>query len=156
MKIPRLFRKLTPIFGIACGVFLLAASIFGIAEWKTLAAVSGTLMGISFVLTFVFLIGSIVIRNLENALLRRFGEPATATVLAVADVNERDNYVYVYRVKLEVHPSGGEPFVAVAEDAIRFSNYLSTGDTVSVKYDPPTKEVALVMPKKIKVKKEDF
>jgi len=156
MKIPRLFRKLAPIFGIACGVFLLAASIFGIAEWKTLAAASGILMAVSFVLAFVFLIGSIVVRNLENALIRRFGEPATAMVRAVEGINERDNRVSVYRVKLEVHPSSGESFVSVAEDAIRMSNYLSPGDSVSVKYDPSTKEVALVMPKKIKVKKEDF
>jgi hypothetical protein len=35
-------------------------------------------------------------------------------------------------------------------------NMSRNGDTVSVKYDPRTKEVALMMPAKLKTKKEDF
>lgn len=65
----------------------------------------------------------LVVRPAENALLRRFGKSETAMVRAVEGVNERDDRVGVYRVKLEVDPPGGEPFVAVAEDAIRMGPY---------------------------------
>jgi hypothetical protein len=107
----------------------------------------------AFIVSFI---GMLVVRDIENAILRRFGESAKATVRAFATTNESVNRVGVYRVKLEVHPSGGEPFVAVAEDAFRIVNMVKPGDTVSVKYDPRTKEVALVMPRKMKTKMEDF
>lgn len=49
-------------------------------------------------------------------------------------------------------------FVGVAEDAIRMSNMLKAGDTVPVKFDPLTKEVASTQPAGMnrKWKGEDF
>jgi hypothetical protein len=156
MKLPKLFRKLLPISAVVVAIAMAARVIFDSAQLSLLSKVSEILFGLSLLVLLISFIGVLVVREIENALLRQFGEAATATVLAVIGVNERVNRVQVYRVKLEVHPSGGEPFIAVAEDVIRFINMVDTGDTVSVKYDPRTKEVALVWPKSMKTKKLDF
>lgn len=52
----------------------------------------------------------------------------------------------------------GDMFVGVAEDAIHMSNMLKAGDTVPVKFDPLTKEVASTQPAGMnrKWKGEDF
>lgn len=156
MKLPRFFRKFTPIAGIAVGIAMAARMLLSADPSNLLSMVSGILFNVSLLALLVSFIGMLVVRDIENALIRRFGKPATAMVRAVAATNERVNRVGVYRVKLEVHPSGSAPFAAVAEDAIRMANMMNAGDTVSVKYDPRTKETALVLPKRMKTKSEDF
>ncbi len=156
MKLPKFFRRLTPISGIIVAIAMAARMISGNAELSWLSRVSEFVFYVSLLAFIVSFIGMLVVRDIANALIRRFGKSATATVRAVEGTNESVNRVGVYRVKLEVRPSGGEPFVAVAEDAIRIVNMVDPGDTVSVKYDPRTKEVALMMPKKVKIKRENF
>ncbi len=156
MKLPKFFRRFTPISGVAVGVTMAARAIFNTEQPSLLSTVLGILFGISLFALVISFTAMLIVRDMENALLRRFGKPATATVRAVASTNESVNRVGVYRVKLEVRPSGSEPFVAVAEDAIRMVNMMDPGDTVSVKYDPLTKEVALIMPGKMKTSMEDF
>ncbi len=156
MKFPKLFRKLTPILAVAVGVFMAAAAFLNSPEKTFLGTVAQTLFIVSLGLLAICIVGLLVFRSIENALLRQFGKPATATVLAVAVTNERVNGVHVYRVKLEVHPTGEKSFIGVAEDVMRWGNLVTAGDTVPVKYDPFTKEVALVFPKRVKKKEDDF
>ncbi len=156
MKLPKFFRRLTPISGIIVAIAMAARMISGNAELSWLSRVSGFVFYVSLLAFIVSFIGMLVVRDIANALIRKFGKSATATVRAVEGTNESVNRVGVYRVKLEVRPSDSEPFVAVAEDAIRIVNMMDPGDTVSVKYHPRTKEVALMMPKKVKIKRENF
>jgi hypothetical protein len=156
MKLPKLFRKLTPILAIVFSVFLVLAMFLGGDLSSVVSKILWFMFYVVLVAFVVNIIGLLTFRPIANALLRRFGESATATVLAVAGTNESVNRVGVYRVRLEVHPASGGSFIAVAEDAIRIVNMVGSGDTVSVKYDPRSKEVALVMPAKAKWKKADF
>ena len=153
MKLSRLFLILTIISG---AVFMV--SFFAAPQLKLPSALSGALAGVSFVTLIVSsIVGKYAASDAGNAIVRRFGESATAKVLAVRQTNGMMvNGQGVWRVKLEVHPSGGEPFVAVAEDLFPTVFGVDEGDTVSVKYDPRTKEVALVKRKKMKKKEEDF
>lgn len=156
MKIPRFFRKSLPVSVVLIAVAMVAWMFFGADRPGLLSMLVGILLDASIIFFVVTLIGVLVFRSIANALLLRFGESATAEVLAVAGTNESVNRVGVYRVRLLVQPSKGESFIGVAEDAIRMVNMMSAGDTVPVKYDPRTKEVALVLPKKVKWKSEDF
>ena len=162
MIIPQLIRKLLPlwivIFVLSClGTFAAFALPY---PWTWLSAVFVFLAGVSYC---AFMFGASLVCIIENALLRWFGQPATATVLdfhGIKTGNNRytgDEFNGV-RVKLEVHLPNGESFVNVAEDTTDVGLQLREGESFPVKYDPLTKEVALVaMPKQPKEKKEkDF
>lgn len=161
MKLPQLIRKLIPlwivVFVLSCiGTFAAFALPF---PWTWLSAVAVFLAGVSY-MNFMFTASLICI--IENAYLRRFGQPATATVLDFHGIKTGNNrytgneYVGV-RVKLEVHTPEGGSFEAVAEDTSEVGWQLEEGKSYPVKYDPLTKEVALVaMPKQPKPKEKDF
>ncbi len=166
MQLPKFLRKL---IWISMAVFVVAlvttAVLSGIYQPNDTSnllklplpmLITTILTMISFFLIPGAFIGSIIVRTAENAGLRHFGESATAKVLAIHTTGERDNGSPVMRIKLEVHPPNGAPFEAVAEDVIPFSQFMniSEGATVSVRYDPNTKEVALEKIKRTKA--EDF
>jgi hypothetical protein len=168
MKLPKFFRKLGSISIPIFLVSLFASGILGIVLINNLSGPLTVVMGVMLIVmgvSFVTMIGSIIAaplaRIIENAILRQFGEPASATVLETYDITSgsgpRGGQYLGTRFKLDVHPSRGGPFVGVAEDVLRGMTFIDAGDNVSVKYDPYTKEVALVMPKKMKIKtKENF
>ena len=161
MIIPQLIRKLLPlwivIFVLSClGTF--AAFVLPY-PWTWLSAVFVFLAGVSYC---AFMFGASLVCIIENALLRWFGQPATATVLdfhGIKTGNNRytGNEYNGVRVKLEVHTPEGGSFVNVAEDSSAVGEQLEEGKSYPVKYDPLTKEVALVaMPKQPKPKEKDF
>ncbi len=156
MKLPKFFRKSVPVSAIVTALAMGAQLFFASLQWSLLSTLAGFLFQVSLFVLVVSFIGMLVFRDIENALLRRFGEPATAVVLATAMTNERVNRIHVYRVKLEVRPSHGGSFEAVAEDVFRFANIPVVGNTVSVKFDPRTKEVAILLPGRTAPKKDDF
>jgi hypothetical protein len=157
MKLPQLIRKLVPV-SIAVFVISFIAFIFFFGtEWNFLAIVSGVLAGLSYV---TFMGAATLVRVIENAVLRRFGQPATATVLDFHGIKTGTWHGHTtyggMRAKLEVHHPDGESFIAVAEDTFDVGLQLRQGETLHVKYDPRTKEVALVMPRQPKTKEKDF
>jgi hypothetical protein len=157
MKLPQLIRKLIP-FSIAVFVVSFIATIFFFGtQWNLLATVSGVLAGLSYV---TFMGAATLIRIIENAILRRFGQPATATVLDFYGIKTGTWHGHTtyggMRAKLEVHPPDGGSFVAVAEDTYDVGLQLRMGGIFPVRYDPRTKEVALVMPRQPKMKEKDF
>jgi len=110
---------------------------------------------IFFVLFIGTLIGVFIVRPIENAHLRSTGQPATARVLAIRQTGEFDNNNPVCRFKLQVNPPNGAPFEAVAENVIPYTQLGDiVGATVSVRYDPRTKEVAFEETQK--TKEDDF
>jgi len=159
MKLPQLIRKLVP---LSIAVFVLSCIAFSfliVSPWPWLTAVSVVLAGISYV---IFMGAATLVRIIENAFLRRFGQPATATVLDFYGIKTGTWHGHTTyggtRVKLEVHPPDGGSFEAVAEDTFDVGLQLQMGESLPVKYDPLTKEVALMMPKqpKTKEKEKDF
>jgi hypothetical protein len=156
MKLPRFFRKFMPFSMVSMALAMAAWLVSGSLQSNWLSKIAGIVFGAAVVVFIITFIGLLVVRDIENALLRRFGTPATAMVLEIAGTNERVNNVGVYRIRLEVQPASGGSFKAVAEEALRMVNMVNPGNTVSVKYDPRTKEVALVLPHKMKWKRPDF
>ena len=162
MQLPKILRRLA--------WFFLAAFF---ASWLGIAVVESFLHNFnpdpnnlplpiailtSLTLIFLFLgigsfIVSFIVRPIENARLRRSGQPATAEVLAIRQTGEFDNNNPVLRFKLEVHPPNGAPFEAVAEDVIPYSQLgsITPGATIAVRYNPSTKNVAIE-----KSKADDF
>ncbi len=122
--------------------------------WPELSAI--LLAGASFVTMVAAAIAGLVVPRMLNAALRRNGQPATAKVLAVRDTGSTVNNQPVVRIKLEVHPPGGVPFEAVAEDSISRIAFPRPGTEVSVRFDPRTKAVALERVDSPNAKTEDF
>jgi len=167
MKLPEFFHKLgsisIPIFvvsflaTISLGVFF-ASNLSGPVVF--LKSVLLIVTGLSFVTMIFSTIAAPQIRVIQNAALRRFGQPATAKVLdfygiKTGTIRGLTEYAGV-RVKLEVHLPDGGTFGAVTEDTFDAGLQLRQGESIPVKYDPGTKQVALVMPAKEKAKKKDF
>ena len=166
MKLPKLLRTLTTISLIVGIVSILANVILSVflddhpvpllqlprTELALLLAV------VSFVVMIASLVGSVLVREAENAGLRRSGLAATAKVLAVHDTRVTVNKDPVVRIKLEVYPPGGTPFEAVAEELISRLEVgsISPGAEVSVRYKPTTREVALERVKTSQAKTDDF
>ncbi len=179
MKLPQFFRKL---MYISIWVFvgmnvvpIVALAIVGIFHIEVADQVgSGLLIGVVvlWVISFITMMGSMIaaplVRSAENATLRGLGASGTATILDFHTVTEgQGRYgpaVTAVRFKLRVRTPEGETFDAIAEDsageyyaASEAGSRLKVGQEVPVKYDPHTKEVALVMPrKKPKVKKPNW
>jgi len=97
------------------------------------------LAGLSFG-TFMF--GAPLVRIIENAPLRQFGQLATAIVLESYDITSGSGRKRTYggtRYKLEVHLPDGGSYVGVAEDSVDAG--LEQGSSFPVQYDPLTKDV---------------
>ena len=152
MKIPQFIRKLIPLAivlfvlsCIGCFAFLLLPS-----QWSWLSALAVVLAGVSFC-TFMF--GAPLVRILENAYLRSFGQPATATVLESYDITSGNGRKRTYggtRYKLAVSLPDGGSFEGVAEDGVDAG--LEQDSSFPVKYDPLTKDVVRLVSKVRKYK----
>jgi hypothetical protein len=168
MKLPKFFRKLTivsiwPFVGSIIAIIILLIISGGNLSEPMLSIITGVMIvaGVSFVTMIGSIIADPLVRAIENALLRQFGQPATATVLEFYGIKmgtDKGRTLYDgVRVKVEVHPSEGGSFESVAEDTSdEVWMQLQNGATFPVKYDPRTREVAFVKPKKMKTKKYDF
>ena len=102
MQIPKLLRKTTWIFLV---LFLLSFTAIPFVESTVTGDFSPdpshlplpilvlTVLTILFFVAMIgSLIGAVVFRTAENAGLRKFGQRATAKILAVRETGERDNY----------------------------------------------------------------
>ena len=159
MKIPQLIRKLLPLWIVIFVLSCIGFAFSMMSSWYWLTAVTVLLAGLS---CFMFMFGASVVSILEKAYLRMFGQSATAKVLDshyIKTGNNRytGNEYNGVRVKLEVHTPEGVSFEAVAEDTTDVGEQLEDGKSYPVKYDPLTKEVALVaMRKQPEPKEKDF
>lgn len=168
MKLPKFFRAMMyvsiPVFILSLILFILLLALFS-PDSSSLEDTVTMIVGGIMVLSFLTMVGGIIldplVRFTENALLRGFGRPATATVMdfyyVESGTNKGRKLVEAVRIKLEVHDPDGGTFTGVAEDNPEMGLRISNGQTVPVKFDPRTREVALNLPRKVKVKtKKDF
>jgi len=155
MIIPKFLRALT---WVSIPVFVLAlagwASLYNanpetLPDWlraSSLALLSGMeiLAGVSFILMLTAYNFSLLFDWALSGLLRRFGKPATATIIARHNTGILvGRWAHIWRIELRVHPVGKEEFHAITED---MGSGGSEGTKVSVRYDPLTKAVAILRP----------
>ncbi len=168
MNLPKFFRQL--------GWVMLWVFLGTIPAFIVVALALGNSPGLQAVLFevlgAVFVVGALVSglswlldplsREVGNAVLRRFGRPATATLedrYNVSNGTRRGVKSYIStRFKLRVQPADGEPFIGVAEDSLDVGFEVTAGGEYPVKYDPLTKAVAFALPKVARSKpiKRDF
>jgi hypothetical protein len=163
MKLPRFFRSLMyfslRVFLISLVLIIVLLAVFD-TDLPGAQRTAANSVGGVVIISFLCMSGSIILdpltRVTENALLRRFGRSATAEVLDLYYVESGTQrgfkLIEATRVKLEVHDPQGGSFIAVAEDGTRLGGRLSAGQTVPVKFDPRTHEVALDLPPRPKMK----
>ncbi len=155
MRIPRILRAITwisiPVLVISLvgALFLQNTDQANLPDWlkalyPSLMLALDLLVGISFVLMLTAYNFSLLFDWVWNALLRRFGKPATATVIARHNTGISTGRVsHIWRVKLRVQPVKGEAFEAITEDQ---GSGGEVGEQVSVRYDPLTQSVAIERP----------
>ncbi len=169
MKLPQFFRKLMYIsIWVFAGVSIVPfialpiAGIFHITVSERVGTILLTVGVAVWVISFIGMMGSMaaapLIRWAENAGLRSVGTSATATILDSYKVTEGQTRfgpnVVGARYKLRVRTPQGETFEAVTEVSTdeffraTMAGMFGVGKEVPVKYDPLTKEVALIIPKK--------
>lgn len=163
MKLPKFFRWLMyasiPVFLVALILVIILMLIFG-EELSALETSVVNIVGGVAVVSFITMSGSIIagplVRFIGNMLLRSFGHSAIATVRDVHYVNSGTNkgrkLIEAVRIKLEVHDPNGGSFIGVAEDVPSVGFQVDKGQTVPVKFEPRTREVALDLPKVRKMK----
>lgn len=168
MKLPKFFRSLMyfsiPVFVVSMILVIILMLIFG-EDLSALETTVVNLVGGVVVISFLTMSGSIIanplVRFIENTILRFIGIPSTAKVIDLYYVESGTQrgrkLIEAIRIKLEVRNPDGGSFIAVAEDNTSMAYQLSQGQTVPVKFEPRTKEVALDLPKKPKMKRrKDF
>ncbi len=168
MKLPKFFRSLMyasiPVFLVSMVIFIIVIGMTGEGQpnfWETVSYFVGGVM----ILSFITMTGSIILEPLvrasENALLRRLGKSTTATVMDFyyidSGTNKGRKIIEAIRIKLEVHDPDGGTFIGVAEDSPQMGLRIVNGQTVPVKFDPRTHEVALDLPGRQKANpRKDF
>ena len=152
MRIPRIMRA-TLWIAIPAFVLSLAGFLFLDGErFPLLARAAGILTILSFFLMFAWPF-SMVFDSILNGLLRHFGKPAKATVIARHNTGISMGKVsHLWRVKLHVQPAEGEAFEAITEDQ---GSGGEVGEQVPVRYDPLTKSVAIERPWDREYKRKD-
>ncbi len=155
MIIPKILRALTwvsiPIFILSIAGWLLLnntdqGNLPGWALEASHAFLSAleTLAGVSFILMLTAYNFSLLFDWALSGLLRRFGKPATATIIARHNTGILvGRWAHIWRIELRVQPVGEEEFHAITED---MGSGGSEGTKVSVRYDPLTKAVAIMRP----------
>ena len=167
MKLPQILHKLGRVSAVVFIVAIMAGLISAIAfgsqpsrgQWVIIALVL-TAAGGSLVTMVGSFIAEPLVRSAERAALRRNGLPASATVVDFYGIKGGAYHgwreIKGVRAKLKVHLPDGGSFEAIVEDTFDVGLQLRQGQTFPVKYDPRTKEVALVMPGKVAEAPRDF
>ncbi len=155
MRIPRVLRAITwisiPVFviSLAAGLWLYDKHPADLPNWlgsqyAWLMPALNLIFPLSFVLMLTGYTFSLVFDWVLNGLLRRFGKPATATVVARHNTGiSTGRLSHIWRLKLHVRPSEGTAFEAITED---MGSGGEAGSQVPVRYDPLTKSVAIERP----------
>lgn len=135
-----------PFIGIFIGMSSLPEGSYDWGQLPLLARGSILATGVLFGLSMLLLLGTSLLGGIENAQVLKNGQPAYAKVLELRDTGTTINYNPLVHFKLEVHPPAGPAFVAETERVIPRLQIpqIQPGTEVDVKFDPNTKEVAIM------------
>jgi hypothetical protein len=135
-----------PFAGIFIGMIGLPDGSYAWSELPRLMRYSIIATFVTFGFAMVVLFGSPLLSWWTNRRVRREGQRASAKILEVWDTGTTINENPVVGIRLEVHPIAGAPFIAKTQQLVsrlRIQDY-KTGKTVNVRYDPESKDVALL------------
>lgn len=96
--------------------------------------------------TLILMITGSVFNSMQSAALLKNGLDAKAKIINMYETGTRVNYKPLVGLELEVAPPDGNVFTAAVEKVlsqIQLSQ-IEIGEMLDVKYDPQTKDVALV------------
>jgi len=137
-----------PFAGIFVGLIGFPEGSYNWSDLPTLTRYSIIATGITFGLSMLILFASPLLGWWKNRRVLKKGQPADAEVLETWDTGTTINQNPVVGLRLKVFPGSGSPFVAETEQLIsrlQIQRY-QPGSRVKVRYDPETKEVALLEP----------
>lgn len=152
MRIPKLMRAsiwiTLPVFVLSLAAALMSGSV----KYPQIKQGAEILIGVSLFLMLAWPLSTTFDLTL-NALVRRFGKPGKATVIARHNTGiSMGKMSHLWRVKLHVQPAEGEAFEAITEDQ---GSGGEVGEKVTVRYDPLTKSVAIMRPWDFPAKRAD-
>lgn len=103
-------------------------------------------IGLLFFFSFVFIIGSFVLRALEKKQLKKHGKPATAKILSLYETGSTIHQNPVVGFELEVYPSSGAIFRTKTEQTVRRLDIpkIQPNTEVKIKYHPTTRKVIIL------------
>lgn len=135
-----------PFVGIFVGMIGFPEGSYAWVELPKLMRYSMIATFIMFGSAMLTLFGSPLLSWWTNRRVRREGQRATAKILDVWDTGTTINNNPVVGIRLEVHPIAGAPFVANTQQLVSRLRVqqLKPGTELKVRYDPETKEVALL------------
>ena len=138
-----------PFAGIFIGMIGFPEGSYSWVQLPTLMRYSLIATGICFGFSMLLLIGSPLLGWWTNRRVLKQGRQAEAEILKIWDTGTTINDNPVVGFRLEVRPITGAPFTADTErlvSRLRVHEF-KPGMTVKVRYDPDTKEVALLIDK---------
>ncbi len=151
-KMQRIAQWCLAIMWIPFGVFMLGMFRFSPSDYARLGLPPLPFYSLVLVVGLAFAailltLGAHTLTGLTNRAILTRGQPAEAKILKISDTGTTINRNPVVRLLLEVHPLGEAVFQAETEGLIPFLQIpqIQPGAMVRVKYDPTTKEVALIM-----------
>lgn len=117
----------------------------------TLASVDDTtlgyLLGGVFIAVFVLKFGADAVRGMENSAIRARGRSASAKIIKLSDTGTTINDDPIVKLQLEIYPPGQPSFQGEAQQLISRLQIpmVQPGNTVEVRYDPDSHELALMI-----------
>lgn len=133
-------------------VFMGGLFLYDAGSYKTFNEMPAVMMyslpviGLLFMFSFVFIIGSFVLRAHQKNQLRKYGKPATAKILSLYETGSTINQNPVVGFELEVYPSNGAIFRTKTEQTVRRLDIpkIQPNAQVNIKYNPKTRRVIIV------------
>jgi len=136
-----------PFFGIFIGMMSMPSGSYDWVELPVIARYSIVGTGVMFGLAMLLLFGSYLFGAVLSREVLKNGQLAEATIVNVRDTGTTINQNPVVHLELEVHPHDLTPNFQ-AETELMVSRLeipqIQPGAVVNVRYDPDSKEVALV------------
>ncbi|MDF1501281.1 MAG: hypothetical protein P1P76_12510 [Anaerolineales bacterium] len=135
-----------PFTGIFIGLIGFPEGSYDWAELPTLTRYSMIATGITFGFAMLSIFSSPLLSWLTNRRVLKEGQVADAKVLEMWDTGTTINENPMVGFRLEVHPISGAPFTADTERLVSRlrAHAIQPGTMVKVRYDPESKEVALL------------
>lgn len=155
MKRAQLMRKIgwrcfmlmwIPFGTMFIGMMGMPEGSYAFEEFPPITQYSLVIGGILAVAAMVLIPGAFIASMLANRAILKNGQLAQAKIINLSETGTRINHQPVVRILLEVQPPGQPAFQAETEKLISILQIpqLQPGATVQVKYDPESKEVALM------------
>lgn len=135
-----------PFITLFIGMWGMPEGSYDFDELPELTQYSLVALGILFVLTFIFFIGSVVTSQSSKNRLLKNGKEAPAKIINIYETGTTVNNSYIVGFELEVMPKNAPKFSTTTEQLVsrlRIHEF-EAGKKVLVAYDPETFEATII------------